>query len=149
MATQMGFLSYGVILTLTVLTVLLPMLTTGNAIDQRVLQRELGENSPEMMSMNDKEDFRDIEEPAVDDYTIKTKDIKKFTKPVTIFNVMERRPKPRECDDRLSVCQTNDEQNPRPDEFISLAKEKLLEAMCFQCGFVLRLIMMYERTMAA
>jgi len=73
MATQMGFLSYGVILTLTVLTVLLPVLTNGNVIDQRVLQRELGENSPEMMSMSDKEDFRDIEEPAVDDYTIKTK----------------------------------------------------------------------------
>ncbi|XP_015371712.1 PREDICTED: allatostatin C-like [Diuraphis noxia] len=73
MATQMGFLSYGVILTLTVLTVLLPILTTGNVIDQRVLQRELGENSPEMMSMSDKDDFRDIEEPAVNDYTIKTK----------------------------------------------------------------------------
>lgn len=73
MATQMGFLSYGVILTLAVLTVLLPILTTGNVIDQRVLQRELGENSPEIMSMSDKDDFRDIEEPVVDDYTIKTK----------------------------------------------------------------------------
>jgi len=73
MATQMGFLSYGAILTLMVLTVLLPILTTGNVIDQRVLQRELGENSPEIMSMSDKDVFRDIEEPAIDDYTIKTK----------------------------------------------------------------------------
>ncbi|XP_003244026.1 allatostatin C [Acyrthosiphon pisum] len=73
MATQMGFLSYGIILTLTVLTVLLPLLTTGNVIDQRVLQRELGENSPEIMSMSDKDVFRDIEEPAIDDFTIKTK----------------------------------------------------------------------------
>jgi len=73
MATQMGFLSYGIILTLTVLTVLLPILTTGNVIDQRVLQRELGENSPEIMSMSDKDVFRDIEEPAIDDFTIKTK----------------------------------------------------------------------------
>ncbi|XP_026806506.1 prohormone-1-like [Rhopalosiphum maidis] len=73
MATQMGFISYGVILTLTVLTVLLPILTTGNVIDQRVLQRELGENSPEIMSMGDKDDFREIEEPSVDDYTIKNK----------------------------------------------------------------------------
>lgn len=69
----MGFLSYGVILTLTVLTVLLPILTTANVIDQRALQRELGENSPEIMSMSDKDVFRDIEEPAIDDYTIKTK----------------------------------------------------------------------------
>ncbi|XP_025207556.1 allatostatin C-like [Melanaphis sacchari] len=73
MAAQMGFISCGVILTLTVLTVLLPVLTTGNVIDQRVLQRELGENSPEIMSMSDKDDFREIEEPVVDDYTIKTK----------------------------------------------------------------------------
>ncbi|XP_050060234.1 uncharacterized protein LOC114123452 [Aphis gossypii] len=73
MATQMGFISYGVILTLAVLTVLLPILTTGNVIDQRVLQRELGENSPEIMSMGDKDDFREIEEPAINDYTIKTK----------------------------------------------------------------------------
>ncbi|XP_060852799.1 prohormone-1-like [Rhopalosiphum padi] len=73
MATQMGFISYGVILTFTVLTVLLPILTTGNVIDQRVLQRELGENSPEIMSMGDKDDFREIEEPSVDDYTIKNK----------------------------------------------------------------------------
>jgi len=69
----MGFLSYGVILTLTVLTVILPILTTGNVIDQRVLQRELGENSPEIISMSDKDVFRDIEEPAVEDYAIKTK----------------------------------------------------------------------------
>ncbi|KAF0762282.1 prohormone-1-like [Aphis craccivora] len=73
MATQMGFISYGVILTLAVLTVLLPKLTTGNVIDQRVLQRELGENSPEIMSMGDKDDFREIEDPAINDYTIKTK----------------------------------------------------------------------------
>lgn len=72
MAAQMGFISYGVILTL-VLTVLLPILTTGNVIDQRVLQRELGENSPEIISMGDKDDFREIEEPAINDYTIKTK----------------------------------------------------------------------------
>lgn len=71
MAAQMGILSYGIILTLTVLTVLLPILTTGNVIDQRVLQRELGENSPEIMSMSDKDDVREIEDPAVDDYSIK------------------------------------------------------------------------------
>lgn len=73
MATRMGILSYGVILALTVLTGLLPTLTNGNVIDQRVLQRELGENSPEMMSMNDKDEFRELEEPAVNDYAIKTK----------------------------------------------------------------------------
>lgn len=73
MATQMGILSYRIILALTVLTALLPILTKGNAMDQRVLQREIGESSPEIISMNDKDDFRELEEPAVNDYDLKPK----------------------------------------------------------------------------
>lgn len=73
MATQMGILSSRIILALTVLTGLLPILIKGNAMDQRVLQREIGESSPEIISMNDKDDFRELEEPAVNDYDLKPK----------------------------------------------------------------------------
>lgn len=73
MVIQMEILPFGLILALSVLTGFLPILTTGNVIDQRVLQRELGESSPEIISMNDKEEFRELEEPIVNDYVIKTK----------------------------------------------------------------------------
>lgn len=69
----MGILSYRIILAFTVLIGLLPLLTKGNALDQRVIQRDIGENSPEIISMNDKDDFRDLEEPAVNDYDLKPK----------------------------------------------------------------------------
>lgn len=74
MATQMGILSCGVILTFTaVLTGFLSIPVKGNAIDQRVLQRDLGDSSSEIMSLTDKDDFREIDEPAVNSYAIKTK----------------------------------------------------------------------------
>lgn len=75
MAAQMGILSYGAILTFTaVLTGSLSIpAAEGNAIDQRVLQRDLGEGSSEIMSLNDKDDFREIDEPAVNGYAVKTK----------------------------------------------------------------------------
>lgn len=69
----MAILSFGVIFALTVLTGLLPVPSKANVIDQRVLQRELGENSPEIISLSDKDDFRELEEPAINDYAIKTK----------------------------------------------------------------------------
>lgn len=68
MTTQIGVLSCGVILALAVLTGLLPAQTKGNAIDQRELN-----DSPEMISMNDKDEFRELEEPVINDYTVKTK----------------------------------------------------------------------------
>ncbi|VVC39752.1 Hypothetical protein CINCED_3A006400 [Cinara cedri] len=72
MTTQIGVLSCGIILAFAVLTGLFPLQTKGNIIDQRVLQREL-DNSQEMMSMDDKDEFRELEEPVLNDYTIKTK----------------------------------------------------------------------------
>lgn len=72
MTTQIGVLSYGMILAFTVLTGLLPIQTKGNVIDQRILQREL-DNPPEILSLNDKDELRDLEEPIINDYTMKTK----------------------------------------------------------------------------
>lgn len=73
MAAQMEILSFAIILALTVLTGILPTLTKGNVIDQRALQRELVESPSEIMSMNDKEEFRELDEPVVSEYAIKTK----------------------------------------------------------------------------
>lgn len=68
MAAKMGILSCGVMLVLTALSGFLLLPTEGNVIDQRALQRELEDSSPEIMSMNDKEEFRELEEPFVNDY---------------------------------------------------------------------------------
>lgn len=69
----MNILSCGVILTFTaILTGFLLIPIKGNAIDQRVLQRELGESSSDMV-MNDKDDYREPDEPAANGYYIKTK----------------------------------------------------------------------------
>lgn len=74
MAAKMGILSCGVMLALTALSGFLLLPTEGNVLDQRALQRELEDSSPEIMSMNDKEEFRELEEPNVNDYgIIKTK----------------------------------------------------------------------------
>lgn len=78
MTSHTGIVCYGVILTLATFAGLLPVLTEGNVIDQRALQRELGESSPaEIMSLIDKDEFRELGEPAVavNDYNniVKTK----------------------------------------------------------------------------
>lgn len=70
----MGLLPYGVLLTLAVLAGLLPVSTRGNVMGQRALQRErLVESAPEVISMNDKDEYRELEEPSVNDYFIKSK----------------------------------------------------------------------------
>lgn len=74
MTAHIGILSCGILLALTVLTGLLPTPTKGNAIGQRALQREqLGESPPEVISINDNTDYRELEEPLINDYSIKSK----------------------------------------------------------------------------
>jgi hypothetical protein len=68
MSTPMRILSYEIILVFTILTGLLPVLTNGNVIEQRSLQREFGDNSPEIISMNDKDEFREYNGPVINDY---------------------------------------------------------------------------------
>lgn len=64
----MRILSYEIILVFTILTGLLPVLTNGNVIEQRSLQREFGDSSPEIISLNDKDDFREYDGPVINDY---------------------------------------------------------------------------------
>jgi len=68
MASRTGI----VILAAAVSTGLLTVFTDGNVIDQKVLQRELAEITPEIVSLNDKDEFRELGEPvavaAVNDY---------------------------------------------------------------------------------
>lgn len=74
MTAHIGNLSCGILLVLTVLTGLLPTPTKGNVMGQRALQREpLGESPPEVISINDNSDYRELEEPLINDYSIKSK----------------------------------------------------------------------------
>ncbi|XP_050434474.1 allatostatin C-like [Adelges cooleyi] len=74
MAKQIEITMIGLLLTVTLLAGCLLKPAFGNAIDQRVLQRELGERPPEVMSIDDKEDYRDLDESnIINDYGMKPK----------------------------------------------------------------------------
>ncbi|XP_050546350.1 uncharacterized protein LOC126908383 [Daktulosphaira vitifoliae] len=62
-----------VVLLITTVMSLLPSIN-GNVIDQRALQKELRERNPEIISLDDKMDYRDFDEPNVNDYVLKPKD---------------------------------------------------------------------------
>lgn len=79
----MRILSCGVILAFTILTGLLPALTNGNVMEQRSLQREFGDSSPEIISMNDKDEFREYDVPVINDYGMQALQTKVCT--ITIF----------------------------------------------------------------
>lgn len=87
MSTPTRILSYGVILAFTILTVSLPVLTNANVIEQRSLQREFGDSSPEILSINDKDEFREYDGPVINDYGMQALQTKVCTKK-TLLNII-------------------------------------------------------------